>query len=180
MMLRFGSEEQKKEFLPGMITGTHSVGFSLTEPDHGSDATWLETTATRDGSDWILNGTKRFNSGLHDANWDMIFARSSGAPGEADGISCFQVPTDSPGFKVDFMWWTFNMPSDHAEVSLENVRVPSSTLFGEEGRGSRSLRPSCTRTGFARRPPVSARHSSASTRAFATRRSARCSASRSG
>ncbi len=135
MMLRFGTDAQKKEFLPGMITGTHRVGFGLTEPDHGSDATWLETSATRDGTDWILNGTKRFNSGLHNANWDMIFARSSGAPGEAEGISCFLVPTDSPGFKVEFMWWTFNMPSDHAEVSLENVRVPSSAIFGEEGRG---------------------------------------------
>jgi alkylation response protein AidB-like acyl-CoA dehydrogenase len=135
MMLRFGTPEQKAEFLPGMITGTHRVGFGLTEPDHGSDATWLETTGRQDGSDWVLNGCKRFNSGLHSANWDMIFARTHGAPGEAFGITCFLVPTDAPGFSVDFMWWTFNMPSDHAEVTLRDVRVPASAVFGEVGRG---------------------------------------------
>jgi acyl-CoA dehydrogenase len=135
MMWEFGTAEQKAEFLPGMITGTHRVGFGLTEPGHGSDATWLETTAVRTGDDWVLNGTKRFNSGLHDATHDMIFARTSGKPGDAEGITCFIVPTTTAGFRVDFMWWTFNMPSDHAEVTLENVRVPDATVFGEEGRG---------------------------------------------
>jgi alkylation response protein AidB-like acyl-CoA dehydrogenase len=135
MMLHFGTAEQKAEFLPGMITGTHRVAFGLTEPDHGSDATWLETTAVRDGADWVIRGRKRFNSGLHRANWDMIFARTSGRPGEANGITCFLVPTDAPGFSVDFMWWTFNMPSDHAEVTLDGVRVPASAILGEEGRG---------------------------------------------
>ncbi len=85
--------------------------------------------------EWVLNGNKRFNSGLHSANYDMIFARTSGEHGEADGITCFLIPTDLPGFSVDFMWWTFNMPTDHAEVTLANVRVPASTMFGEEGRG---------------------------------------------
>ena len=65
MMLAFGTPEQQAEFLPGLITGTHQLGFGLTEPNHGSDATWLETTAVRDGGDWVINGTKRFNSGLH-------------------------------------------------------------------------------------------------------------------
>jgi alkylation response protein AidB-like acyl-CoA dehydrogenase len=135
MMQRFGTPEQQAEFLEGMVTGTHRVGFGLTEPDHGSDATWLETTAVRDGEDWVINGAKRFNSGLHHANWDMIFARTSGSAGQAEGITCFLVPTDTPGFSVDFLWWTFNMPSDHAEVSLRDVRVPASAVFGEVGRG---------------------------------------------
>jgi acyl-CoA dehydrogenase len=135
MMWRFGTAEQKKEFLPGMITGTHRVGFGLTEPNHGSDATWLETTAVRDGSDWIITGAKRFNSGLHHANWDMIFARTSGKPGDGRGITCFLVPTNAPGFKVESLWWTFNMPSDHAEVSLDKVRVPHTAILGEEGEG---------------------------------------------
>ena len=135
MMLRFGTADQKSEFLEGLITGTHRLGFGLTEPDHGSDATWLETRARRDGDDWVIDGAKRFNSGLHHANWDMVFARSSGEPGEADGITCFLVPTDAEGFHVDSMWWTFNMPSDHAEVRLEGVRVPPSAVFGEVGRG---------------------------------------------
>ncbi len=135
MMLRFGTDAQKAEFLEGMITGSHRLGFGLTEPNHGSDATWLETTAHREGDDWVLNGAKRFNSGLHAANYDMIFARTSGEQGDGEGITCFIVPTDTAGFSVDFMWWTFNMPTDHAEVTLENVRVPASAMFGEEGRG---------------------------------------------
>src|SRR5262245_38594286 len=69
MMQRFGRPEQKAEFLEGMIAGTHRVGFGLTEPDHGSDATWLETRAERTGDGWLINGRKRFNSGLHVANW---------------------------------------------------------------------------------------------------------------
>ena len=70
------------------LTGEKRVAFGLTEPNHGSDATWLETTATRDGDDWILSGSKRFNTGLHSATHDLIFARSSGKQGEARGITC--------------------------------------------------------------------------------------------
>jgi acyl-CoA dehydrogenase len=135
MMLRFGTPAQKAELLEGMITGEVRIGFGLTEPGHGSDATWLETTAVRDGDGWRIRGQKRFNSGLHHATHDFVFARTSGRPGEADGISCFIVPTNLPGFRVDFLWWTFNMPSDHAEVTLDDVRVRGDAILGEEGRG---------------------------------------------
>ncbi|TDC91312.1 acyl-CoA dehydrogenase [Saccharopolyspora aridisoli] len=135
MMLEFGTAAQRQEFLQPMLTGGARLGFGLTEPDHGSDATWLETTAVRDGDDWIINGGKRFNSGMHSATHDVIFARTSGEPGDARGITAFVVPTSTPGFSVDFHWWTFNMPTDHAEVSLRDVRVPASAMFGEEGRG---------------------------------------------
>ncbi len=135
MMHRFGTDAQKEEFLEGSLTGTKRVGFGLTEPDHGSDATFLETTGVRDGGDWVINGMKRFNSGLHNATHDMVFARTSGEPGDARGITCFLVPVETPGFKVEFMWWTFNMPTDHPEVSLTDVRVPNSAIFGEEGGG---------------------------------------------
>ena len=84
---------------------------------------------------WIINGKKRFNSGMHHANYDMVFARTAGKPGDAEGITCFIVPADTPGLSVDFMWWTFNMPSDHAEVTLDNVRVQHDAIFGEEGKG---------------------------------------------
>ncbi len=135
MMLAFGTEAQKQQYLEGMITGEHRVAFGLTEPDHGSDATYLETPAVRDGGDWVINGAKRFNTGLHSATLDLIFARTSGAAGEPRGITAFLVPTDVPGFSVDFMWWTFNMPSDHAEVTLRDVRVPDSAILHEEGEG---------------------------------------------
>ncbi|HVS15678.1 MAG TPA: acyl-CoA dehydrogenase family protein [Thermoanaerobaculia bacterium] len=135
MMDAFGSPAQKERFLDGMITGEVRMGFGLTEPEHGSDATWLETTAVRDGDGWRIQGKKRFNSGLHSATHDLVFARTSGKPGQARGISGFVVPTDAEGFSVDFMWWTFNMPSDHAEVTLADVWVPDEALLHEEGRG---------------------------------------------
>jgi len=130
-----GTPEQKREFLEDMITGRKRVAFGLTEPNHGSDATWLEATARRDGPDWVINGVKRFNTGLHDATHDVIFARTSGKPGDGKGITAFIVPTDTAGLSVDFMWWTFNMPSDHPEVTLKDVRVPSSAILHTEDEG---------------------------------------------
>lgn len=135
MMDRFGTEEQKKEWTDALITGERSMAFGLTEPNHGSDATWLETTAVPDGDDWVINGAKRFNTGVHRATHDLVFARTSGDAGQARGITAFLVPTDAPGFTVPYYWWTFNMPTDHGEVVLENVRVPSSAILGEIDRG---------------------------------------------
>jgi acyl-CoA dehydrogenase len=135
IMHTFGTPAQKEEYLNGMITGTHRLAFGLTEPDHGSDATWMETTAVRQGSDWIINGEKMWNTGLHSATIDMIFARTSGKAGDARGITCFMVPTNSPGFKVEQFLWTFNMPTDHAHVTLRDVRVSDDTILGGEGNG---------------------------------------------
>ena len=135
MMRDFGTEAQKKEWMPGFLDGTKRLAFGLTEPNHGSDATYLETTAYRDGDEWVINGMKRWNSGLHHATHDIIFARTSGDPGDPKGITAFLVPTDSPGFKVEFFWWTFNMPTDHAEVSLTDVRVGNDAVFGPLDQG---------------------------------------------
>jgi acyl-CoA dehydrogenase len=135
MLLAYATAEQKEEYLEGMFQGRTRIGFGLTEPDHGSDATWMETRAVRDGDDWVINGAKRWNSGMHSATHDVVFARTSGKDGDARGITAFFVPTDTPGFSVDFHWWTFNMPTDHAEVSIRDVRVPNSAIFGAEGEG---------------------------------------------
>ncbi|OFB45376.1 acyl-CoA dehydrogenase [Mycolicibacterium sp. (ex Dasyatis americana)] len=135
MMDRFGTEAQKSEWVEAMLTGKRSMAFGLTEPDHGSDATWLETTAMPDGDGWIINGRKRWNTGVHRATHDLIFARTSGEPGQARGITAFLVPTDSEGFTVPFYWWTFNMPTDHGEVELNNVRVAADAVLGEVDRG---------------------------------------------
>jgi alkylation response protein AidB-like acyl-CoA dehydrogenase len=131
----FGTPEQKEELLEPSLRGERGLAFGLTEPDHGSDATWMETTAVRRDGDWVINGTKRWNTGVHSATHDLIFARTSGEPGHARGITAFIVPTDSPGFEVPFFWWTFNMPSDHGEVTLTDVRVPASAILGAEGEG---------------------------------------------
>ena len=135
MMRDFGTDEQKAEWMAGFLDGSKRLAFGLTEPNHGSDATFLETTAVRDGDEWVINGMKRWNSGLHHATHDIIFARTSGDPGSPIGISAFLVPTDAPGFNVDFFWWTFNMPTDHAEVSMKDVRVPANALFGRLDHG---------------------------------------------
>lgn len=135
MMDRFGTEAQKKEWTDALITGERSMAFGLTEPNHGSDATWLETTAVPDGDDWVINGAKRFNTGVHRATHDLVFARTSGEPGQARGITAFLVPTDTPGFSVPYYWWTFNMPTDHGEVELKDVRVPGDAILGDVDRG---------------------------------------------
>jgi alkylation response protein AidB-like acyl-CoA dehydrogenase len=131
----YGSDEQKQQYIEGIITRKNHLAFALTEPDHGSDATWLETTAVRDGDDWIINGVKRFNSQVYRAKADLVFARTSGKAGDALGITAFIVPMSAPGAKILYNHWTFNMPSDHPEVGFKDVRVPNSAILHREGQG---------------------------------------------
>ena len=131
----YGSNEQKQQYIEGIITRKNHLAFALTEPDHGSDATWLETTAVRDGDDWIINGVKRFNSQVYRAKADLVFARTSGKAGDALGITAFIVPMSAPGAKILYNHWTFNMPSDHPEVGFKDVRVPDSAILHREGQG---------------------------------------------
>jgi alkylation response protein AidB-like acyl-CoA dehydrogenase len=131
----FGTATQRQILVDGALRREVSLAFGLTEPNHGSDATYMETAARRDGQQWVIDGTKRFNSGMHRATHDLVFARTSGAPGEPLGITAFIVPRDAPGLSVDFYWWTFNMPTDHAEVTLRDVRVDDDAILGELGGG---------------------------------------------
>jgi alkylation response protein AidB-like acyl-CoA dehydrogenase len=135
MMERFGTDAQRKEWSEPMLRGERGFAFGLTEPAHGSDATWMETRAEHRGDSWVINGAKRFNTGVHRATHDLVFARTSGEAGQAVGITAFLVPTDTPGFEVPYYWWTFNMPSDHGEVELHNVTVPDDAVLGEVDRG---------------------------------------------
>jgi acyl-CoA dehydrogenase len=135
MMERFGTETQRIQWSEAMLRGERGFAFGLTEPGHGSDATWMETHAQRGGDGWVINGAKRFNTGVHRATHDLVFARTSGQPGQALGITAFLVPTDAPGFKVPYYWWTFNMPTDHGEVELHDVTVPDDAVLGEVDRG---------------------------------------------
>lgn len=135
LMLEYGTEEQKEEWVPGLLEGTRGFAFGITESAHGSDVTHMETTAVRDGDNWRINGEKSWNTGIHKAAHDLIFARTSGKAGDGDGITCFLVPTNSEGFKLEELLWTFNMPTDHGRISLKDVIVPHDTIFGGEGRG---------------------------------------------
>ena len=133
----YGSPEQQK-YVEGIITGKCHLAFGLTEPGHGSDATWLDTTGVRatDGSgDWIINGMKRWNSQVSRAEANLVFARTSGKAGDGTGITAFIVPTSAEGHNVLYNHWTFNMPSDHSETELKNVRVPNSAILYKEGEG---------------------------------------------
>jgi len=136
LLHEFGTPEQKQALLEPALRLEAGLAFGLTEPNHGSDATYLETVARREGgADWVLNGTKRFNSGMHRASHDLVFARTSGSPGEPRGITAFIVPRDAPGLDVQFYWWTFNMPTDHAEVTLKDVHVGDDAILGELEEG---------------------------------------------
>ena len=135
LLHEFGTAEQKEALLAPALRREAGLAVGLTEPNHGSDATYLETVARRDGGEWVIDGAKRFNSGMHRASHDLVFARSSGSPGEPHGITAFIVPRDAPGLRVEFYWWTFNMPTDHAEVSLKQVRVGEEAILGELDHG---------------------------------------------
>ena len=135
LMIAYGTDEQKAEWIDDLAEGRKGFAFGITEPDHGSDATHMETTAVRDGDEWIINGEKTWNTGIHKAQYDMIMARTSGKAGDGHGITAFLTPTKSPGFEVLEYLWTFNMPTDHAHIRLTDVRVPHSSIFGGEGTG---------------------------------------------
>ena len=135
LMMAYGTDEQKAEWVEGLLQGTRGFAFGITEPNHGSDATHMETCAVRDGDDWRITGEKTWNTGIHKARHDLIMARTSGKAGDGSGITAFLVPTDAKGFKIEEMLWTFNMPTDHGHISLEDVRVPNAAIFGGEGRG---------------------------------------------
>ena len=135
LMIIYGSDEQKEVWIDDLAQGRRGFAFGITEPAHGSDATWMETCAERQGDQWVINGEKTWNTGIHKASHDLVFARTSGSPGDASGITAFLVPRDTAGFEVVEYLWTFNMPTDHAHVRLTDVRVPDSAILGAEGAG---------------------------------------------
>ncbi len=135
LMLSYGTDEQKEEWVPLLLEGKRGFAFAITEPDHGSDATHMETTAVRDGDGWRINGMKTWNTGIHKAQYDMILARTSGKAGDGEGITAFLTPMNSDGLKIEEMLWTFNMPTDHGTVSLKDVFVDNGAVFGGVGRG---------------------------------------------
>ncbi len=130
-----GTKEQQLRYLPQAATGETKAAFCLTEPDHGSDAANLETRATRDGDDYILNGNKVYISGGTVADYLTVFARTGG-PG-AKGISAFVVDAHAPGVRIDRTddkMGVRSIPTAH--FSFSDVRVPAENLLGGvEGNG---------------------------------------------
>ena len=135
----FGTPAQQAEFINGTLEARLRITFGLTEPEHGSDATHMESRAVPEARNGVagyrINGQKMWTTGMHTASHCALFARTSGNDGDAGGISCFLVPADSPGVKIEEYLWTFNMPTDHPRVSFTDVWVPETTLLGPLGRG---------------------------------------------
>ena len=104
----------------------------------------METTAERDGDEWVITGEKYWNTGLHHATHDYIFARTSGEPGQGNELRASS-SQHSPGFQVEEFMWTFNMPTDHAHVTLTQVRVSDEDILGEEGKGLQTAQLSFTK-----------------------------------
>jgi alkylation response protein AidB-like acyl-CoA dehydrogenase len=133
-ILGFGSEEQKQEWLPGIATAQKLGCFGLTEPGTGSDAGNLTSRATRDGSDYVLNGQKLFITNGTWADVALVFARTS--DDGPRGVTAFLVPTDAEGFEAREIKGKLGLRGQAtAELFLEDVRVPESARLGEEGQG---------------------------------------------
>jgi acyl-CoA dehydrogenase len=139
MFKEFATNAQYDRYGDDLVNGRIRSGFGLTEPYHGSDATHMETRAVREEKDgvagWRINGEKMWTTGMHVATHIMVFARTSGNDGDAGGITVFLVPANDPGVKVEEYLWTFNMPTDHPRVSLNNIWVSDDAIWGVEGRG---------------------------------------------
>jgi alkylation response protein AidB-like acyl-CoA dehydrogenase len=133
-LLKWGTDEQRKEWLPRLCSGEALGCFGLTEPGSGSDAASLRTRAVRDGDNWVINGSKMFITNGTWAGLALIFART-GEEGPK-GISCFLVPTDTDGFSAREVKGKLGLRSqDTGELFLEDVHVPDSNRLGDEGQG---------------------------------------------
>jgi alkylation response protein AidB-like acyl-CoA dehydrogenase len=131
----FGSEEQKRRFLPALCSGEALGGWGLTEPGSGSDSAGMSTMARRDKGDWILNGSKAFITHASVGSTFVVLA-VTGAEGGRPRISAFVVERGTPGFGSGKKENKLGMrASDTASLVLDNVRVPGSHLIGEEGSG---------------------------------------------
>lgn len=132
---RYGTPEQKEHWLPSLARGEKLGCFCLTEPHTGSDAAAIRTRAERDGDHFVLNGVKQFITTGKYAAVAIVFAVTDKAAGKK-GISCFLVPTDTPGYVVARLEEKMGQhASDTAEIRFENCRVPASCLIGAEGEG---------------------------------------------
>ncbi len=142
ILVKYGTEEQKRKWLLPLIEGTMESGFSMTEPANaGSDPRSLTTTAVRHGDEWVLNGHKWFTSNGHAADFLIVMCRAveEGADPRTGRMVQLIVPTDTPGVEIVRgigIWGSGT--SDHCEVLYRDVRVPAENLLGQVGDGHRA------------------------------------------
>ncbi|MDA5283913.1 acyl-CoA dehydrogenase family protein [Streptomyces sp. Isolate_45] len=135
VIARFGTEDQKRTWLPGLADGTRTMAFGITEPDAGSNSHRITTTARRDGDDWILTGRKVFISGVDIADATLIVGRTEDARTGRLKPCLFIVPRDTPGFGRTVIDMELQAAEKQFELTLDEVRLPASSLVGDEDAG---------------------------------------------
>lgn len=135
-----GSDELKQEILPAVCAGDIKLSFSLTEPQSGTDAASLQTRATKDGDDWILNGQKLFSTGAqHKDNMMVVAARTDPDAPKHQGISLFLVPNDAPGVTVNKLRTIGRNVLGTTEIFFDDTRVPAKHIIGEINQGWKAI-----------------------------------------
>jgi len=132
IIARFGTDEQKKHWLPKLANGSAIMAFGITEPDAGSNSHKLTTVATRDGDTWVLNGRKIYISGVDEADAVLIVGRTADAKTGKLRPVLFAVPTDAPGFTFTPLEMDVMMPEQQFLLFLDDVRLPADALIGEQ------------------------------------------------
>ena len=132
IIAKFGTEEQRARWVPGIADGSITMAFAITEPDAGSNSHRITTTARRDGSDWILSGQKVWISGVDQAQAVLVVGRTEDAKTGSLRPALFVVPTDTPGFAFTKIPMELTMPESQFQVFIDEVRLPADALVGAE------------------------------------------------
>jgi alkylation response protein AidB-like acyl-CoA dehydrogenase len=132
IIARFGTDEQKTQWLPGIADGSKVMAFAITEPDAGSNSHKITTTARRDGADWVLDGRKVFISGVDQADAVLVVGRTADARTSRLKPALFIVPTDAPGFEWTPIDMDLVIPDKQFLLYLDGVHLPADALVGDE------------------------------------------------
>jgi len=136
ILLKYGTEEQKQRWLVPLVEGRMESGFSMTEPDQpGSDPRSLQTSARRDGDEWVINGHKWFTSNGKRADFFIVMCRTQEDGAATGRMTQIIVPKDTPGVNVVRGIQVWGQESDHCEIIYDNVRVPVTNQLGQQGSG---------------------------------------------
>ncbi|WP_405831138.1 acyl-CoA dehydrogenase family protein [Streptomyces sp. NBC_01176] len=135
VIARFGTEEQKRAWLPGLADGSRTMAFGITEPDAGSNSHRITTTARRDGADWVLSGRKVFISGVDIADATLVVGRTEDARTGSLKPCLFIVPRDADGFGRRQIDMELQSAEKQFELTLDDVRLPAEALVGDEDAG---------------------------------------------
>ena len=139
VIAEYGTEEQRKEWLPGLATGREKVVFAITEPGAGSNTHQLATTARREGDEWVVRGEKYYISGVDEAEALLLVARTGRDERGNAQLSLFLVPTDAPGLQTVPLPVDVMLPESQFTLRFDDVRLPASALVGDEGAGFRQV-----------------------------------------